>query len=210
MWLGEDWGLIFRHNYLNASAVLQVLIYFFFKFPAFSRYLYIFGYLIKTYDSAVKRYVLINILLFVFTFSIIYVNALNKCLFAYERQADTWKSVTFLVFFQDLKDSDSSLTINGMEKKRRKARVFWDSHVISNWYSEGKKIVWRLGSWKQQRRKQRLCKDCDIAWHRVILHVCHGDNLTGMMAGGMSAIFSWAHWGRSSVRRNKTESQVRL
>jgi len=35
-------------------------------------------------------------------------------------------------FFQHLEESDSSLTINGMEKNRRKAGVFWDSYVISN------------------------------------------------------------------------------
>lgn len=143
---GEDWRLIFRRNYLKTSDIPQgffggVCFCFFFKgfllFPGIYKSLDI---QLRTYDSTVKRYVLINILLLAFLFSFIYVNALNKCLFAYERQAVTWKSVTYFFFFsQDMKDSDNSLTINGMEKKRRKARVFWDFHVISNWNSEGKR-----------------------------------------------------------------------
>lgn len=35
MGLGEDWGLIFRHNYLNPSDVLQALNSFIFKLSAF-------------------------------------------------------------------------------------------------------------------------------------------------------------------------------
>ena len=52
----------------------------------------------KMCDGTVKRCVQINILLYAFTFIFIYVNELNKGLFAYERQAETWKSGTSFFF----------------------------------------------------------------------------------------------------------------
>lgn len=99
MGLGEDWGLIFRHNYLNPSDVLQALNSFIFKLSAFFPDIYkSLG--IQSRHSTVTSYVLINILLFAFKFSLICVNGLKKGFFAYERQADTQKSVTeFLGLF---------------------------------------------------------------------------------------------------------------